>query len=401
MEILAQPMAQSPLESARDVPVNLWREHDVRGIFDHPLPCPRVFEAQDIWHFDPTQTLWDIWGVQTDAGDLAQVDEASLWVMLSAPREQDPDARHTCARLRLLMRRDGQWQDCGNLLPDGFTPGSREWSGSTRLDPKTNVLTLWFTASGQRGEQASSFEQRLFHAQADLVLTRDGPLVKNWRDLTQTVVNTGQFYIDVAKTPGIPGRIKGFRDPYWFRDPADGQGYILFTGSKPEHQSRSDYDGVIGLARATDQDGVARFELLPALLDGDGLANEMERPHVFVRDGLYYLFWSTQKQVFNPQGVQGPTGLYGMVAPSFFGPYQPLNGTGLVLANPSEEPLQAYAWQVLPSLEVVSFVDYWGLKGGDPKTDLALKARQFGGSIAPSSFLELQGSTTRIVSTSA
>ncbi|GIU67385.1 glycoside hydrolase family 68 protein [Candidatus Phycosocius spiralis] len=371
----------------------------MRGIFDHPLPCPRVFEAQDIWHFDPSQTLWDIWGVQTDAGDLAQVDGASLWVMLCAPRAQDPDMRHTCARLRLLMRRDRVWHDCGNLLPDGFSPGSREWSGSTRLDLKTNVMTLWFTASGRRGEEVCSFEQRLFHAQADLVFTRNVPVTRNWRDLTQSVINTGQLYTDVARTPGIPGRIKGFRDPYWFRDPANGQGYLLFTASKPEHQSTSHYDGVIGIAQASDRYGLKPFELMPALIDADGLTNELERPHVFVYHGLYYLFWSTQKQVFNPSGVQGPTGLYGMVAPSLFGPYQPLNGTGLVLANPSEEPLQAYAWQVLPSLEVVSFVDYWGLKGRDPRADHVLKARQFGGSIAPSSYLELHGAKTRIVST--
>ncbi len=62
---------------------------------------------------------------------------------------------------------------------------------------------------------------------------------------------------------------------------------------------------------------------------------------------------------------KGPTGLYGMVAPSLHGPYEPLNGTGLVIANPAAEPRQGYCWQVLDTLEVISFVDHWGLHGRD------------------------------------
>jgi levansucrase len=90
-----------------------------------------------------------------------------------------------------------------------------------------------------------------------------------------------------------------------------------------------------------------------------------------------------------------------MVGPSLFGPYQPLNGTGLVLANPAAEPRQCYAWQVIPSdrdcLEVISFVDYWGLQGRDPSSDPVLKAQQFGGTIAPLVRIELSGATTRIL----
>jgi levansucrase len=197
---------------------------------------------------------------------------------------------------------------------------------------------------------------------------------------------------------GVAGLIKGFRDPYWFRDPADGQGYILFTASKSAEASQSSHDGVVGIALANDENGLAPFTLLPPLIDADGQANELERPHVFVVDGHYYLFWSTQAHVFAPGGIAGPTGLYGMVAPSLFGPYEPLNRSGLVLANPPSEPKQAYAWQVVPgTLEVVAFVDYWGVDGRDIDHDPALKASQFGGTIAPMVRIALDGKTTRIV----
>jgi levansucrase len=378
-------------------PAGRWQGQQISQIDPNSIPCPPVFDASDIVHIDPTMTLWDIWPVQYDNGDVASVGGGSLWVMLSAPRRPDPDLRHDQARMRLLLRTSETWTDCGNLLPDGFAPGSREWSGSTRLDPVTGTITLWFTAAGRRGESHIDFEQRLFHARGHLDLSGLTPRVTGWHDLTQSVVNTGAYYADLATTQGSLGQIKGFRDPYWFRDPKDGQGYLLFTGSRASHVSQSNYDGVIGIAKADDADGVMPFVLQAPLIDAYGLASEMERPHVFVQDGLYYLFWSTQSHIFDANGPIGPTGLYGMVAPSLFGPYEPLNGSTLVLANPPSESRQAYAWQVVPTGEIVSFVDYWGLNGRDPKIDLAAKQSQFGGCIAPSTQIVLSGATTRIV----
>jgi levansucrase len=116
-----------------------------------------------------------------------------------------------------------------------------------------------------------------------------------------------------------------------------------------------------------------------------------------IRDGLYYLFWSSQNSVFAPDGPKGPSGLYGMVGPSIFGPYEPLNGTGLVIANPAAEPRQAYCWQVLDNLEVYSFVDHWGLNGRDIGADPALRRQQFGGTIAPVLKIATDGRTTRLL----
>jgi levansucrase len=375
-----------------------WTGQHIKLLQAAALPRAPLIGAAEAVPVVPDLTLWDVWPVQLDNGDVADVQGGSLWVVLSAPRRDDPNLRHNEARMRLLLRTDNSWQDCGDLLPDGFAPGSREWSGSTRLDPATGTITLWFTAAGQRGTPPSDFEQRLFHATGTLDVSSAHPRIINWSGLTQSVVNDGSHYVDLAKNQGIPGRIKGFRDPYWFRDPATGQGYILFTASKPAHLSRSDYDGVIGIA-AEQADG--SYALLPHLIDADGLANELERPHIFVRDGLYYLFWSTQIHVFAPDGPLGPTGLYGMVAPSLFGPYSPLNETGLVLTNPVTEPRQAYAWQVLPSLDVVSFVDLWGLQGQDVEANPALKAKQFGGTISPMIKIDINQQTTQLVADKA
>ena len=101
--------------------------------------------------------------------------------------------------------------------------------------------------------------------------------------------------------------------------------------------------------------------------------------------GLYYLFWSTQRHVFNPDGPTGPTGLYGMVSDRIDGGWRPLNGTGLVFANPDAAPKQAYSWLVLPDLQVISFIDAWGSDGSDAN------ARRFGATFAPMLRLQVQG----------
>jgi levansucrase len=377
-----------------------WSAEHVAQIGRQPLPEAALIHARDALPIDPALVLWDLWPVQTDDGALAQVCGGTLWVILSAPRCGNPDARHDVARMRLFHRIENAWRDCGALLPDDLCPGNREWSGSTRLDPKSGTVTLWFTAAGRR-EGGPQFEQRLFVSTGQLDATGELPKITGWSVVSETLHNDGALYADTAVAESVPGRIKGFRDPFWFRDPQTQLGYLLFTASQPTAASTSDYDGVIGIAKADDADGQSTFTALPALIDAMGVSNELELPHIVYRDGRYYLFWCTQEGVFAPGGPTGPTGLYGMVASTLFGPYEPLNGTGLVLANPAAEPRQAYGWRVLPSLEVVSFVDYWGVEGRDIDRDPALKASQFGGTVAPVSRIEIIGNVARIVATQA
>ncbi len=379
---------------------SLWQADQIATIAQAPFPAAPLLAAGDALPILPQLDLWDLWPVQTDDSLIPQVAGGELWVMLAAPRGEDPDHRHGIARMWLFHRTAAGWLDCGPLLPDGFSPGAREWSGATRIDLATGKVTLWLTAAGKRG-QAPDFEQQIFQASGQLDLSGDRPMVGGWHSMLQSIVHDGQHYADLAVNQGIAGRIKGNRDPYWFRDPADGQGYLLFTGSKSAAQSQSDYDGVIGIAAARDADGETGFDLLPPLVDADGLSNELERPHMLMRDGLYYLFWSTQSTVFASPDIAGPTGLYGMVAAAITGPYTPLNGSGLVLANPPAAPRQAYAWQVIPAatggLEVVSFVDYPGVAAGTPLADAGQRRAHFGGTPAPSLHIRLSGATTALV----
>ncbi len=327
--------------------------------------------------------LWDMWPVQHEDGRVAEIAGGMLMMLLSAPAAQSPDDRHAVARIRLMHWSPNGWRDLGDLFPEGHTPGSREWAGSAIISADGG-LSVHFTAAGRRGEQQLSFEQRLFETHAQMSVAGDRIVLGDWSTPIETAVADDQIYMRDMAGGGAIGTIKAFRDPAWFRDPADGRAYLLFTASLAG--SSSSWNGAIGLAR---DDGPAGWTLLPPLIDADGVNNELERPHIVVHEDRYYLFWSTQADVFAPDGPGGPTGLYGMVSDTLFGPWRPLNGTGLVLTNPAEAPSQAYSWLVLPDLRVLSFLDIVGL---DRRPLHMFEARgHFGGTPAPVLNIVLNG----------
>ncbi|MGD9810235.1 MAG: glycoside hydrolase family 68 protein [Sphingobium sp.] len=339
-----------------------------------------LIEVADIAPVADGLVLWDAWPIQGRDGfpvQLAGGDE--IWMALASPRFDDPDERHGHARIHLFRRNGQSWCHVGPAMPNGFSPGSREWSGSAIYDPEDSVVTLYFTAAGQRGEAELTFEQRLFSAQA--TLEADG-ICSGWRNLTELVTINPVMYMETT-AGGQIGTIKAFRDPSYFRDPMSGRHYQFFAASIAG--SASAYNGAVGVAVAP-ADQPDNWQLMPPIVSADGVNNELERPHVIRHDGHYYLFWSTQAHVFNPEGPTGPTGLYGMVSSRLDGDWRPLNGSGLVFANPQEAPAQAYSWMVLPDLSVTSFADNWG--GGS--------RRRFGGCFAPFLQLRLNGEYTRL-----
>lgn len=330
--------------------------------------------------------LWDMWPLQLADGTTVGFDGATLWLILSAPRLPDSDQRHGIARIRLVLKHPGgALIDCGHALPDNLCPGSREWAGSALYDPSSGRVTLFFTAAGHRGEAAPTFAQRLFETSGRLVGTGPAMRIVDWTDPVESLVADGQRYMVVDHASGVPGFIKGFRDPAFFRDPADGADYLLFTASIPD--AVSDWNGAIGIARRQGGDWVA----LDPLLDVTGLNNELERPHIISRDGYYYLFFSTQRRVFAPGGPAGPNGLYGMVAEHVSGPWRPLNGHGLVAGNPPEAPYQTYSWWVTGELEVAGFLEMPGLLSDPADQTPQVRRAHFGGVPAPRFRIALDG----------
>jgi levansucrase len=361
-------------------PATPWTAAQVAAIDGQPHPEIPLVEAGHVRPIIDGLDVWDAWPLTDADGQTAIIDGAEHWIMLSAAVAPDPLKRHDSARLRHVVLAAGRWEDRGHLLPDGLTPGPREWAGSTVYDAPTRRIDLYYTVTGRNGE-GFSFEQRLFATAGTL---GDDGHSHSWSVPREIVHSDGDIYVDTRTTQGGPGMIKGFRDPAWFRDPRDGTGYLTFAGS--DGQSTQQHNGVAGIVRR-DGDG---WTLLPPIVSADGVNNELERPHLVLHAGLIYLFWSTQRHVFAPE-ASGPNGLYGAVADDVRGPYRMLNGTGLVAANPAHEPFQCYSWLVTGDLSVASFVDYWGMTGRTIESHPELVRTQFGGTPAPRFSIWLDG----------
>jgi levansucrase len=328
----------------------------------------------------PDHDLWDAWPVQEEDGSTVVVLGAELWMALSAPAIGHPEERHDRARIRLLARTADQWRDLGDAFGDGASLGSREWSGSA-IRRADGTVSVFYTAAGLRGEARPTFHQQVVEARAKL--STAGGVVRLERNAGHRVIlrSDGQ-YLPANDVDGGPGRIRAFRDPGWFRDPADGREYLLVAASVPW---RDRFMGAVALAESTP----AGWALLPPLVHADGVNHELERPHIVMHQSRYYLFFCTNRQVFHPANC-APTGLYGFVAPALEGPYEPLNRSGLVIQNPPSQPDQAYAWLVLPGLQVASFVNYLSTNGADPwETDPEAARARFGGTVAPDLHLTL------------
>lgn len=316
---------------------------------------PRV-DVADRSGLDPARLYWDMWPVQDASGFRAEVAGREMWMALTAPDRGDPALRHFETKIHWIERRGDGWADCGPVLPDSAVPYEREWAGSALL--KDDVLTLFFTAAGT-ARRAGGYQQELWSASAPV-----GPddLPREWSAPAPLVSGYGPFYMPADTHEGEAGTIKAFRDPAWFRDPADGSEYLAFTASLAG--SDSAFNGAFGLARK----GASGWVLTPPCLHAEGVNNELERAHLVFHVEHYYAFWSTQTSTFAPGLRDAPGGLYGMVADSMAGPWRPLNGTGLVLANPADRPFQTYSWFVDASLTVCSFLDVMpdGSFGGVP-----------------------------------
>ncbi|MDP5104434.1 MAG: glycoside hydrolase family 68 protein [Erythrobacter sp.] len=315
---------------------------------------------------DPARLYWDMWPVQDRAGQPALIAGRELWMALTAPDRGDPALRHFEAKIHWIERASGVWADRGPVLPDWDVPYEREWAGSALFDD--GVVTLFFTAAGTAA-RPGGYQQQLWQTSAPVGA---GGLPSGWSFPTACFEGYGADYMPADAHDGAPGMIKAFRDPAYFRDPADGAEYLAFTASLG--QSDNAFNGAFGLAVR----GAPGWVLTPPCLHADGVNNELERAHLVFHAKHYYAFWSTQTATFAPDLRHAPGGLYGMVADSMQGPWRPLNGSGLVLANPADRPFQTYSWFVDASLTVCSFVDM-------------LPDGSFGGVPAPLLQLELDG----------
>jgi levansucrase len=366
------------------------------------IPADFPVMSNEVW-------VWDTWPITNL--DMKPITYKGWNVIFSlvAPRNVGFDARHEIATVGYFFSRDAKsWEYGGTVFPRGTARGARQWAGSTVLIG--DELNLMYTASGDNENPQvpdpnwpQNANQRIALATATIRADADGVWFggQQFRNSRIVAEADGRWYQTNAQATGAPN-IMAFRDPFLFRNPDDGQLYILFEGNlggqagqrkctskeigpvPPGHATPADasfYEGAIGIARARSSN-LRRWQLLPPLVSALCVNAQTERPHLVVDDGRFYLFTISHTFTYAP-GLTGPDGVYGWVGDSLRSDYKPLNASALVLGNPAEEPLQQYSEYVMPNWLVESFIDKVGGKSG--------------GTLAPTLRLEVEGSNTYMV----
>jgi levansucrase len=387
----------------------VWSRADALKVQRDPTNTkPRIAEdfpvmSNEVW-------VWDTWPLTTLGTQPVSYQGWEVIFSLVAPRTVGFPERHVIATIGYFFSRDGKsWRYGGTVFPRGTALGSRQWAGSAVLIGEQ--VNLFYTATGRDDpvvNDPNDVRQRLAHASARIRADENGVWFAggNFRNSRIIAEADGELYQTEAQSQGSP-IIYAFRDPYVFRDPEDGEVYMTFEGNTagqagshvcgprelgpvpPGHVTPPNanlYTGNIGLARAT-RANLRRWELLPPLLSANCVNQQTERPHVVIEDGSYYLFTISHEGTFAP-GVTGPDGLYGFVGAALRSDYEPLNASGLVLGNPAEAPKQQYSEYVMPNGLVESFIETVPLAGG---------GERFGGTLAPTLRLQVDGASTYLV----
>ncbi|WP_224267932.1 glycoside hydrolase family 68 protein [Haloprofundus salinisoli] len=398
---------RSPDEDVRRRTPAWTREHAAGIERSEDTVAPIIYPPEA--PVDSDLHIWDTWFLRERDSSIAEIDGYRVIFALTSSSELLPGKRHDVATIRYFYSRDGEeWETGGPVfdVDENGPLGSRQWAGCALYDQGT--VYAYYTASGARGEEELTYTQRLAVGRGGTVETDENGLRIDGTWTHEVLLEPdGEYYEIEAQSRGM---IYTFRDPWFFED--EGTTYLLFEANTPVLEgsdacgdpAQQEFNGSVGIAESPTGDPTD-FKLRPPLLDAVCVNQELERPHVVRRDGRYYLFISSHVHTFAPD-LDGYDALYGFVADSLRGEYEPLNGSGLVLTNPANAPFQAYSWLAYDhgdELLATSFFNYFEFDR--PSLDEvavlpeAEQLRRFGGTLAPTVRIRLDDNRTKVVGT--
>lgn len=310
----------------------------------------------------PGYYVWDSWPVRNRDGSIARIDGKYVMISLTSRDTVGPSQRTPLSTWRYFVSDDGSdWQLAGEVFENSDPVGRAQWAGSMMYDESTGNVYAFYTAiTGEPVTDLTGYErtiQRIGMAVGEIASTGEGVEFRNWQQHRVILEPEGDIY-ELPENADTVGVVYAFRDPFYYQDPQTGRDFILFTAN--EAGDTPLLNGVVGIAVA-ESNSLDNWRLLPPLIKAPGVSAQLERPHIINTNGLYYLFFSTHAFTF-AESITGYEGLYGFGAATLFGEYVPLNGTGLVAANPPIVGAQSYSFLALPAApgrtQVLSFLNF-------------------------------------------
>lgn len=274
--------------------------------------------------------LWDSWILKDDSSD------PPLYRLfhLDAPKGDDPNKRHDQAQIRQAVSHDlKNWDDLGLVFKSG-EKGSWDdgpiWTGNVYKKEDGSYL-FFYTARNERDGQF----QRIGLARSEDAV--------NWERSDKPLLEPdGRWYETTEESPVY----KAWRDPEIIKDENTGKYLMYYTAKTKDGHEK--YKGCIGLAISDEIDG--EYEVLPPVL-APGKYAQMEVPQIIHRNDKVYLFFSAAENDIDPEWAKeiggAQSGLHCFVGDSLTGPFEPLNGHGVVTTT--EDNL--YTVKLLPDPE--------------------------------------------------
>ncbi|MCQ2011132.1 glycoside hydrolase family 68 protein [Sporolactobacillus sp. STSJ-5] len=377
-----------------DWQVTSWTREDASSMGYNSSNTFPVFDISKVKSLDPERDIWDNWLVVDEEGKTADVNGYNILIALGAPVGDLSQAR----LMYFYSKQDeNSWAPGGYVFADRLIEDTQEWSGSTIFTEDGYLQFFYTIASSYQDPETGIYQTNQRFATAKVPVAADSDKLQlldpTYHELL--IEPDGYLYQSVEQASRQEQRFPvqhradlgsdqvnnfTFRDPHYFKDPADGTEYLLFEantgealnaegtvrdqfiGAFPEGYQPSADDlkanGCVGVLKLSSERTKADF--LPPLLTSNLVTDEIERINVIVRGDLYYLFVVTHgnKMTVDGNDLVNRDFMIGFVSSELFGPYVPLNKTGLVITQKSpgdpyvgqeNNEQYVYSWLVVPA----------------------------------------------------
>ncbi len=410
--------------------VNLSREHKVSHwtremaskIKATPKNTPPAINLAKVRPLMPGHHVWDNWYLMTWANELASVLGFKVIIALARPVDDEESAH---ARIVYFYSADGEHYTAGGSLFDApLFDDCQEWSGSTVLRRDGKVQTFYTVASAYEKDGVFQTRQRFATAiqevapitdesgavtgirfespsYHDLLAEPDGVL---YETVDQAAVRELMLGTKHSRADGSDQTENScWRDILYYECPRTGRRFGIFEANtasvcpaggvsraniggadfEPDYQPTIDdlkANGCIGILEFKD-DNNTYVELMPPLLVANLVTDEIERINVIDHDGHVYLFCvghgNKNTLVDHDDSLTNRDYLLGFRGKTLFGPFEPMNESGVLIqqksagapyAGQEQNEQYMYSWKLVPTdkagvFDVIAYANYSTVDG--------------------------------------